>query len=200
MSENISAAQLRLFIERIESLLEEKKGIQDDIKSVFAQAKATGFDTGTMKQIIKLRAMDEADRREREALLDLYKGVLGMLDGTPLGRWAVERVAPPPKPAPSEPEGEPPAEAEPAPEGDHAPSEPEPPPATIDDARAMGTAAALEGLPVTANPFVARDPRRSAWDEAWCQAIGSDGMDIPAFLRPSPKKKPGGEGAEGGEQ
>ena len=205
MSENVSASQLRLFIERIETLIEEKKGILADIKDVFAEAKATGFDTATMKQIIKLRAMDDNARREREALLDLYKAALGMLDGTPLGHWAVQRTAPP-KPAPPSPDpGEPPLpmetgeEEEPQAENADQAAE-QPAPATIEDARAMGREAAISGQPVTANPFVARDPRRAAWDEAWCQAIGSDGMDIPAFLRPSAKKKPGGESANGGDE
>lgn len=63
-----------------------------------------------------------------------------------------------------------------------------PPEASIDDARAMGRKAAEEGKPVSTNPFAAGDPRRAAWDEEWCRAAGSDGMEIPeAFRR---KKKP----------
>jgi hypothetical protein len=56
MTDNISAEQLRQFIERIETLEEEKKGIADDIKDVYSEAKGTGFDTKIMKQIVRLPA------------------------------------------------------------------------------------------------------------------------------------------------
>jgi uncharacterized protein (UPF0335 family) len=78
MSENVSAEQLRLFIERIETLEEEKAGIAGDIKDVYAQAKGTGFDTKTMKAIVRLRRMEAAARVEAEALLDTYKTALGL--------------------------------------------------------------------------------------------------------------------------
>ena len=74
----VAAGQLRSFIERIERLNEEKKTIADDIKEVFAEAKGTGFDTKTMRTLIRLRSMDAAERQEAEALLDLYKAALGM--------------------------------------------------------------------------------------------------------------------------
>jgi uncharacterized protein (UPF0335 family) len=77
-SENISAEQLRLLIERIERLEEDKKGITDDIKDVYAEAKSTGFDTKTIRSIMKLRALDKAARQEQEALLETYKAALGL--------------------------------------------------------------------------------------------------------------------------
>ena len=77
---NIAADQLRLFIERIERLEEEKKGIADDIKDVYAEAKGTGFDTKTMKAIVRLRKMEANARAEAEALLDTYKTALGLID------------------------------------------------------------------------------------------------------------------------
>jgi uncharacterized protein (UPF0335 family) len=76
--ENVSASQLRLFLERIETLEEEKKGISDDIKDVYAEAKATGFDTKAMKALIKLRKMETAARQEAEALLESYKAAVGL--------------------------------------------------------------------------------------------------------------------------
>jgi uncharacterized protein (UPF0335 family) len=79
-SENVSAEQLRLFIERIETLEEEKAGIGSDIKDVYAEAKGTGFDTKTMKAIIRLRKMEAAARAEAEALLETYKTALGLVD------------------------------------------------------------------------------------------------------------------------
>ncbi|NBW12169.1 MAG: DUF2312 domain-containing protein [Caulobacteraceae bacterium] len=79
--------RLRLLIERIESLEEEKKGIGDDIRDVYAEAKSTGYDPKIMRQIVKLRKMKPDDRREYEAVLDTYKAALGMegLEGTPMG-------------------------------------------------------------------------------------------------------------------
>jgi uncharacterized protein (UPF0335 family) len=76
--ENVSATQLQQFIERIETLEEEKKGIADDIKDVYAEAKATGFDTKTMKALVRLRKMETAARQEAETLLETYKAALGL--------------------------------------------------------------------------------------------------------------------------
>lgn len=70
--------RLKLLIERIERLNEEKKGIADDIKDVFAEAKAVGYDTRIMREIIRLRKMKPDDLREFEAVLDIYKTALGM--------------------------------------------------------------------------------------------------------------------------
>jgi len=78
MSDNIAADQLRLFIERIERLEEEKKGIADDIKDVYAEAKATGYDVKTMRSIVRLRRMEKHARQEAEALLETYKAALGL--------------------------------------------------------------------------------------------------------------------------
>lgn len=74
----VAVDQLRLLIERIERLEEEKKGIADDIKDVYGEAKATGFDPKTMRTIVRLRKMNKADRQEMEALLDTYKAALGL--------------------------------------------------------------------------------------------------------------------------
>ncbi|MBT2187938.1 DUF2312 domain-containing protein [Sphingobium nicotianae] len=78
MSDNISADQLRLLIERIERLEEEKKGIADDIKDVYGEAKATGFDVKTMRSIVRLRKMEKHHREEAEMLLETYKAALGL--------------------------------------------------------------------------------------------------------------------------
>jgi uncharacterized protein (UPF0335 family) len=79
----IAAGQLRSFVERIERLEEEKKGIADDIRDVFAEAKGSGFDTKVMRQVIRLRKKDLAERQEEEALLDLYLHALGMTPAMP---------------------------------------------------------------------------------------------------------------------
>ncbi len=79
-SGNVSAEQLRLFIERIERLEEEKKGIADDIKDVYAESKGQGYDVKTMRSIVKLRKMERDARMEQEALLETYKAALGLAD------------------------------------------------------------------------------------------------------------------------
>ena len=79
MSEaNVAADQLRLFIERIERLEEEKKGIADDVKDVYAEAKANGYDTKTMRSIVRLRRMEKHARDEADALLETYRNALGL--------------------------------------------------------------------------------------------------------------------------
>jgi uncharacterized protein (UPF0335 family) len=70
--------RLRLLIERIERLEEEKKGIADDIRDVYAEAKAVGYDPKIMRQIVRLRKMKPDDRSEQEMVLETYKNALGM--------------------------------------------------------------------------------------------------------------------------
>lgn len=78
MTDNVAAEQLRLFIERVERLEGERKGLGDDIKDVFAEAKSAGFDDKIMKKVIALRKMETHDRQEMEAILDTYKAALGL--------------------------------------------------------------------------------------------------------------------------
>lgn len=70
--------QLRLLIERIERLNEDKKSINDDIRDVFSEAKALGYDTKIMRPVIRLRAMKDHDRAEYQAILDTYLTALGL--------------------------------------------------------------------------------------------------------------------------
>ena len=70
--------RLRLLIERIERLEEEKKGIADDIRDVYMEAKAVGYDPKIMRQIVRLRKMKPDDRSEQDMLLETYKTALGM--------------------------------------------------------------------------------------------------------------------------
>jgi uncharacterized protein (UPF0335 family) len=74
----IAGDHLRSFIERIERLEEEKANLGEDIKDVYAEAKGTGFDVKIMRQLIRLRKMEDHDRSEQEEILDLYKRALGM--------------------------------------------------------------------------------------------------------------------------
>ena len=76
---SVAADELRLLIERAERLEEEKKGIADDIKDVFAEAKANGFDVKALRAILKIRKEDVDERREHEAIVDLYLQALGIV-------------------------------------------------------------------------------------------------------------------------
>ncbi len=84
MSEPTGVArdQLRSIVERVERLEEEKKAIAEDIKEVYAEAKANGFDTKTLRTVIRLRKQELAERQEQEAMLDLYLHALGMVPDT----------------------------------------------------------------------------------------------------------------------
>jgi uncharacterized protein (UPF0335 family) len=75
----IARDQLRSIVERIERLEEEKKAIADDIRDVYGEAKANGYDTKVLRQVVKLRKQDKAERAEHEALLDTYLLALGMI-------------------------------------------------------------------------------------------------------------------------
>jgi uncharacterized protein (UPF0335 family) len=78
MSDIIQGDQLRLFIERIERLEEEKKGISDDIRDVYSELKGQGYDTKVVRAVIKLRRMEKNDRDEMDALLETYREALGL--------------------------------------------------------------------------------------------------------------------------
>ena len=74
----IAADRLRSLIERIERLEEEKKALSGDIRDIFAEAKSAGFDVKIMREILKLRKMNAADRDEQEYLLDTYRKALDL--------------------------------------------------------------------------------------------------------------------------
>lgn len=76
--QGIAGEQLRAFIERIERMEEEKKAIADDIREIYAEAKGNGFDTKVLRQVVRIRKLDKAERMEQEAILDLYLHALGM--------------------------------------------------------------------------------------------------------------------------
>lgn len=74
----VDSSKLKSYIERIERLEEEKAGIGSDIRDLYAEAKSNGFDTKTMKSVIKLRKLKANDRAEQQYTLDLYQNALGM--------------------------------------------------------------------------------------------------------------------------
>lgn len=74
----VSGERLILLIERIERLEEEKAGLAEDIRDVYAEAKSAGYESKIMRQIVKLRKMDRQKRQEQEELLELYKSAIGL--------------------------------------------------------------------------------------------------------------------------
>jgi len=73
----VAGERLRSFIERVERLEEEKAAITNDAKEVYAEAKGEGYDVKILRQVVRIRKMDRAERQEQEALLDLYLSALG---------------------------------------------------------------------------------------------------------------------------
>ncbi len=74
----IAADRLRTFVERIERLEADRTAIATDVREVLSEAKSAGFDVPTIRQVVKLRRMDQQDLQERDALLDLYRDVMEM--------------------------------------------------------------------------------------------------------------------------
>lgn len=76
----LAKAQLLSIIERVENVERDMKDRQDDRKDIYAEAKGNGYDVGVLKTIVSIRKQDPDKRHEREAILDLYREALGMLD------------------------------------------------------------------------------------------------------------------------
>lgn len=74
----VAGKRLKSFLDRVERLEEEKKGLADDIKDIYAEAKGVGFDAKTMRKVLKLRKMEVEKRREEEDLLEVYKAAIGL--------------------------------------------------------------------------------------------------------------------------
>ena len=76
----VAKDHLKAFVERIERLEEEKKALSDDIRDVYAEAKANGFDVKALRSVVRLRKQDVDERKEQEAILETYLQALGMLN------------------------------------------------------------------------------------------------------------------------
>ncbi len=201
---------LRSLRDRIVRLEEEKKSLADDIKDVYAEAKAQGFDVKALRRVVKDSQMDQTQRaaqRETESIVDVYRATLGILDGKPLGDDARQRFDQREEPseeprdkrsrktddAPDTPAADPASEAASADDEDEAPPATAEAPderALEEGARGQGRSDFAAGQTVLQNPFPAGDMRRAAWDEGWCEASGSDGMDLPEAWR---RRPPGGD-------
>jgi hypothetical protein len=203
---NNTAARLRQGIEEVETIDKEVDEVNEAIKSLKERIKGlkgrrkdtmnqtwvdTGFVPSVQGQIIKERLMDPETRRHFEMQLQVARGVMGMLDGTPLGD-AARKAFEKPDPAPSDTW----VADDRQDEFPEIPDQQERPKAITEEdirqARQAGVDAAQVGLKVTDNPYPAEASKlRAAWDEGWCSHNGSDGMDIPEELRRKPKKADG---------
>lgn len=74
----VAGKRLKSFLDRIERLEEERKGISDDIKEIYQEAKSVGFDVPTMKKVLKARKMEAEKRNEQMELFDLYSAAIGL--------------------------------------------------------------------------------------------------------------------------
>ena len=83
--------QLRSIVDRIEALEAQKSDLSADLREVYAEAKANGFDTKILRKVISLRKKEAAEREEEQSMLEVYLEALGMLATTPLGQAALER-------------------------------------------------------------------------------------------------------------
>lgn len=181
------------FVQELERLVAVRALASESLREGFAAAKADGFDTPTLKVVLKLRKMTPGQRRERRALESIYMAALGMLDGDPLTEEARRRLDPDTAPPPSLPDVDASSPATP-----HM----EQPPLIVkdpDEARAEGSAAAEVGQRIYDNPYPAGDPCRAAWDEGWCAQRKSHGMEMPeAYQRrqtkPEKRDKDAGDG------
>ncbi len=196
-------------LERLEAI---RQDAADLLKDAFQAAKNQGYDTATLKVVLKLRKMTTAQRRERRALELIYLAALDMLEGDALTDEARRRLDPDPAQSDLHEEdddesvvegvsaaGEPPTDVveEPAddagagPDGaSSAPAQPVFALKTPAEAHQDGAAAAAAGKRIYDNPYSAGDACRAAWDEGWCAQRQSHGMDTPSAYQRRTAKRP----------
>lgn len=183
-------------VQRLEQLQEEKEAAAMAFRDGMSDARAQGYDPGTIRVVLKLRRMTPEQRKEKRALEAIYLAALGMLEGVDLpdeARKRLDEPEQPPQPPPS-PGAEDVAAPAPAPVPPPQPSLPLKDP---EEARQEGRDAAAAGKRIYDNPYPAGDPCRAAWDEGWCEEKKSNGMDTPAAYQrrqPKPPDKDGGAG------
>ncbi len=196
-----AGALLRSYRDRIIRLEEEKKGLAEDVKDIYSEAKGNGFDPKALRKIVSdsMKTQEQlAAQRETEDITDVYRAALGMLDGEPLSDAARRRF---------EQAGQRPGEDDEADGPPRLPShphdhdddrhgggeiempEPSAPEHTADQARDRGRADHAAGVKVLGNPYRAGLPQRAAWDEGWCDAAGGNGMDISDAFKRRPKEE-----------
>lgn len=190
MSAMTGSARERLvhLVQKLERLDAAKQAAAEALRSAFEDAKALGWDPGTLKAVLRLRKLTPAEREERRALEAIYLAALGMLEGDPLpdeARRRLDEQERPPGPAPAPAAGAKRQAGRKA--GPEAPPPPPSPPPQMamalkdpEEARQEGRDAAAAGKRIYDNPFPAGDSCRAAWDEGWCEQKKSHGMETPA--------------------
>jgi hypothetical protein len=165
----------------------EKAEIANDIKEIKQEARSLGYEMREVNQLLRERRLTDEQRQEHEALMQIYRAEIGMLNGTPLGDAARRRLA---RKKPSETHVEDERQEE-LPEVPELVKPPAPPTAEqIDAAKVAGSQAAADGKSVLDNPFgIEQDILRASWEEGWCAQTGSDGMDIPDAWKRQKKKE-----------
>lgn len=189
-------ARLVHHVHNLERLEELKRLASDDLREGLERAKGEGYDTTTLRVVLRLRKLTPEQRRERRALEAIYMAALGMLEGDPLPDEARRRLdgdqSPDRQPdIPPSPDGGEPKDA--GPSDEPVVREPEQPPLIVKDpaeARVEGADAAAAGKRIYDNPYRAGDPCRAAWDEGWCAQQKSHGMETPAAYQRRTTKAP----------
>lgn len=190
-------------MQELERLQHLKDLASEDVRTAFDAAKSEGYDTSTLRVVLKLRKMTPDQRRERRALEAIYMAALGMLEGDPLPDEARRRLDGPHEdrqPDMSKPDQQHGNDAASAPESPRRPEQPALVLKDPDEARKEGSEAAAAGKRIYDNPYPAGDPCRAAWDEGWCAQSRSHGMDTPAAYQrrtdKPPKKDSDGESSD----
>lgn len=197
---NIGAAQeLKNLVERIVAVEIERNQADAEFKShiadLYTEAESNGYDKRALKLAVRRRhesVEQRAKRHETEALADLYAAAIGDLGGKPLDDLTRRRLDEQ-SPHAAGATGADNAQDELLAEG----TEPSAPAETAEAAKERGKQARKDGQRVVDNPYHSASPLRAAWDEGWCEADGSDGMEIPAAWRRA--KKPEDEEKNEGE-
>jgi uncharacterized protein (UPF0335 family) len=190
----ITNARERLvrIVTRLETLEAEKAAASLALRDEFSKVGGEGFDVGTLKAVLKLRKLSPEQRKERSSLIAIYMASLGMLEGDSLPDEARRRLDEQYSPKPTEPKPDVDTKVDGKPSTPTAPKPPAQRPLALKDpelARQEGRDAAAAEKRIYDNPYPAGDPCRAAWDEGWCEAKKSNGMETPpAFQRRTPEK------------
>lgn len=202
---NMGASQdLRSIVDRIVALdIEAKqsaKEYSDAVDDLYDEADAKGYDKKALKIAVRRRHESPEQRQKRletETLAEIYSAAIGDLSGKPLDDLTRRRIDEQMREQERQRNGDPVEEDQPQTEMPSEAVEPAAPPETADEAKEKGREARRANMRIVDNPYHSTSPLRSAWDEGWCEADGSDGMEVPAAwkrAKPPEEEKPGGEG------
>jgi uncharacterized protein (UPF0335 family)/ribosome modulation factor len=198
---NSGRIDIKMMVEAIEALEEEKSGVSEKIKAKWKALKAAGAPADALKHVMRLRKKTEDERQSFEASVQILKAVLGMLGGVPLGPGALRLLEEQYQfkhPSPDQAATDHAARElvnKPLDLPDESPAEQQPdmPKDTLEQAREKGGDAARAGKSIVQNPYPYKDQDlRASWEEGWCMVTGSvDGIEIPVDWLNAQKEKNG---------